>query len=141
MPVVRNPQFNFREGFCWNNVLLPTLEEGKRIKARRKSKAVNDVASMSLYSIDNAMVPNYYLIVLLCSRYFYDYLKTFINNTVNLQINDFRLFPIIIPDETILSTAKDLFDRAIAARKTTTNQGLHLVEQEVDHFVKELYSI
>ena len=134
-------QFFFREGFCWNNVLLPTQEEGKRIKTRVKSNAVNDVASMSLYSIDEYLTPNYYLITLLCSRYFYNYLKTFINNTVNLQINDFRLFPIIIPNDMVLKDAKVLFDEAISARKNSNNEHLMVIEKEVDQFVEKLYAI
>ena len=58
MPVVRNPQFYFKEGFCWNNVLMPTKEESMFIKARIKGISVNDVASMSMYSIFT-QTPNY----------------------------------------------------------------------------------
>ena len=45
MPVVRNPQFYFREGFCWSDINTTFL------KCRIKSKSVNDVKSMSLYGL------------------------------------------------------------------------------------------
>ena len=48
MPVVRNPQFYFREGFCWNNVLNP---KARLLKAKLKLASVNDVGSMSLMPI------------------------------------------------------------------------------------------
>ena len=46
MPVVRNPQFYFRNGFCWSDVLDPS---NAYIKCRLKGNTVNDVKSMSLY--------------------------------------------------------------------------------------------
>lgn len=110
MPVVRNPQFYFKEGFCWNNVLLPTKEESMFIKCRIKNKSVNDVASMSLYSFSN--LPNFYFIALLNSKLMYKYLKIFINNTVNLQVNDFRQLPIVIPNEFQLIEFEKLFNEA-----------------------------
>ena len=75
MPVVRNPQYYFREGFCWNNVLLPSLEESMVIKSRIKGSSVNDVASMSLYSLTN-MTPNYFFV--------------FIRNKIHIQL--FEMF-------------------------------------------------
>lgn len=41
MPVVRNPQFYFREGFCWNNVLTTYM------KCKKKEKTVQSTESMS----------------------------------------------------------------------------------------------
>ena len=64
MPVVRNPQFNFKEGFCWNNVLNP---KARLLKVKMKSASVNDVGSMSLSTLlEN--IPNYYLVLRLYIR-------------------------------------------------------------------------
>ena len=149
MPVVRNPQFNFKEGFCWNNVLLPTKEESMFIKSRIKGVSVNDVASMSLYS-SFAFTPNFYFVCLLGSKFFYDYLKTFINNTVNLQINDFRLFPIIIPIDKHLVEFRKLFDVAVKVKKMQySNQlsdadadlELDKIQSKLDSMVYKLYGL
>ena len=141
MPVVRNPQFYFKEGFCWNNVLMPTKEESMFIKARIKGISVNDVASMSMYSLFT-QTPNYYFVSLLGSKWLYDYLKTFINNTVNLQINDFRLFPIIIPNKEQLNDVYSLFH---AAYENKANNGsakeLSVIEREIDSMIEQLYTI
>ena len=141
MPVVRNPQYYFKEGFCWNNVLLPSLEESMVIKSRIKGSSVNDVASMSLYSLTD-MSPNYFFVSLLGTKFIYNYLKCFINNTVNLQINDFRLFPIVIPNKKILNKIKELFKQAVQIKKEYSNEvKLDNIQQEIDILVNELYSI
>lgn len=119
------------------------------IKARLKNKSINDVASMSLYSTCK-LTPNYYLITLLCSKLFCFYLKAFINNTVNLQINDFRLFPIIIPNQKQLKQAENLFYTGKSIREQRTNNlidekkekdELKKLQKEVDEFVCQLYGI
>ncbi|GAB6161182.1 hypothetical protein JCM12298_03410 [Desulfothermus naphthae] len=45
MPVVRNQQFYFREGFCWNNVL-----SDEKIKCRLKEKSVHSTEAMTFIS-------------------------------------------------------------------------------------------
>lgn len=94
MPVVRNPQFYFKEGFCWTNVLNPNA---RLLKTKLKTKSVNDVGSMSLISVVTA-IPNFYFVILLNSELLFGYYREFINVTVNIQINDIRQLPIIIPD-------------------------------------------
>lgn len=42
MPVVRNPQFYFREGLCWSDINTMFL------KCRKKEKSIHDVKSMSI---------------------------------------------------------------------------------------------
>ncbi len=145
MPVVRNPQFYFKEGFCWNNVLLPKNEESMFIKCRIKQKSVNDVASMSLYAqID---LPNFYFVALLNSKFMYDYLKTFINASVNLQINDFRQIPIIIPNKEQLAEFEALFDIAYQAQKDKFEKGIDSTETlkslqpKLDSLVYKLYGV
>ena len=57
MPVVRNPQFYFREGFCWIDV------NSTYLKARLKGNGVFDVLSMSLFSMNQ--IPDWYYVCLL----------------------------------------------------------------------------
>lgn len=37
MPVIRNPQFYFKEGLCWSDINTTYL------KCRQKEKSINDV--------------------------------------------------------------------------------------------------
>lgn len=143
----QNPQFYFREGFCWNNVLQPTLEESKFIKCRLKGKSVHDVASMSLFE-NYEKISDKYIVSLLNSKFMYNYLKTFINNSVNLQIDDFREFPIIIPSETQLKDFEDIFDRAFAIKEKQfdnviseeeAKKQLNAIQNELDEKVYKLY--
>ena len=148
MPVVRNPQFYFNEGFCWTNVLMPTNEESKYIKCRLKGKSVNDVASMSLYN-KYSKTSNLYFVALLNSKFMYNYLKEFINNTVNLQINDFRQLPIIIPSDEQIEQLNSITNKAITIKRSIYSSGsseiknkeLSDLQQELDECVAKLYNI
>lgn len=140
--------FFFKEGFCWTNVLMPTNEESKYIKCRLKGKSVNDVASMSLYNKYN-MTSVLYFVALLNSRFMYNYLKEFINNTVNLQINDFRQLPIIIPSEEQLNQLNDITKRAITIKQSVYSSGQDVekqqnladLQQELEDCVRKLYDL
>lgn len=112
MPVVRNPKFYFRAGFCWTNVLNPSA---KFIKSRIKMRSVNDVGTMALYPLMNNITAKY-LVCILNSYFIFQLLREFLNASVNLQINDMRKFPIIIPTKTQLTEFEDLFDRAYAIK-------------------------
>lgn len=72
MPVVRNPQFYFREGFCWNNLLNPNA---RLLKVKLKGESVNDVGSMSLYTTN--ILSNKYIVALLNSNILFDYYREF----------------------------------------------------------------
>lgn len=139
--------FFFNEGFCWTNVLMPTNEESKYIKCRLKDKSINDVASMSLYN-KQANINNSYLVAILNSRFMYDYLKEFINNTVNLQINDFRQLPIVIPDQekllqltTITQQAKNIKinQHKKNISEMVANIELNTIQQNLESIVNKLY--
>ena len=141
MPVLRNPQFYFREGFCWNNV--HTIF----IKSRLKAKGVYDVASMSLFSLFEK-TPNWFIVMLLNSNLISYYEYTFINQSVNLQINDIRQIPIVIPTNQQLADFKIVFDEAITIRKQqftaeiskdTAKTKLEKIQQKLDQLVYKLY--
>ena len=134
--------FYFKEGFCWTNVLNP---HAKDIKCKLKGKTINDVGSMSLYSL-----LNYYLICLLNSRLIFNYYRTFINNTVNIQINDIRQIPIVIPNKEQIKCFNKIFDNAIKIKKMEYSKSisleysekeLNILQKQLDLDVNKLYSI
>ena len=129
--------FYFREGFCWTNILNPNA---RLLKAKLKQKSVNDVGSMSLSSIIDK-VPNYYLITLLNSNILFDYYREFINVTVNIQINDIRQLPIIIPNQAVLEKIKLLFDEIVELKKQNYNDKINDIEMKINNIVNILYGI
>jgi hypothetical protein len=140
MPVVRNPQFYFKEGFCWTNILNP---QARLLKAKMKAKSVNDVGSMSLCSTVD-ILPNYFIICLLNSEVLFDYYREYINCTVNIQINDIRQLPIRIPTIEQLQKCKPLYERAVMLKQNNINESdieneLSEIEQKLNEFVNELY--
>ena len=134
MPVVRNPQFYFKEGFCWSDINTTFL------KCRKKQKSINDVKSMSLYSLTD-IVPEYYVICLINSNFMSYYVDNFVNNTQTFQINDARQLPIHIPTAEQLLYCKPLYERAVALKQnnSTDENELYEVEQKLNSFVEELY--
>ena len=138
--------FYFKEGFCWNNNLN---ERYYNIKCKEKKAGIHDVASMSLFEL-TAKVPAYYLVVLINSSlcgYFY---RMFLNNTVNVQVNDLRMLPVIVPSEEQLKESKKLFDNAIKIQKAFFHQQISPDERErrlidiqkdVDNLVFGIYGL
>lgn len=136
MPVVRNPQFYFREGFCWNNLLNPNA---RLLKVKLKGESVNDVGSMSLYTTN--ILSNKYIVALLNSNILFDYYREFINCSVNVQINDIKQLPIIIPTKGLASSIELLADKAIKKKQESANANLESIEVETEDLIKILYSI
>lgn len=138
--------FFFREGFCWNNVLNPNA---KFIKCRFKTKSVHDVASMSLFPVVKGITAKY-IVCLLNSTFLFHYQRNFVNNTVNLQINDFRQLPIIVPSSEKLKDFEKVFDEAYKVKKDNfdglisskkANKMLDSIQKNLDSMVYELYGI
>ena len=146
MPVVRNPKFYFKEGFCWNNNLNENYCD---IKCRLKSCGVHDVASMSMFEIDKK-IPAYFIVSVINSflgGYIY---RNFLNATVNVQLNDLRALPIIVPTDAQLKVCKQLFDEAIdlqkqyfsgVLNKEERDKKLQDIQDRIDDFVYNLYDI
>lgn len=145
MPVVRNPQFYFRNGFCWTNVLNPN---STYFKCRLKDTTVNDVGSMSLY--DESGLGDKYFVLSLNSYLHFKVLREFFNNTVNIQMNDIRKLPIKIPSEKELKAFNKKFDDCMVIKKeyfageidrAEMNTQLRPIEAEIDEMVNKLYGI
>ena len=143
MPVVRNPQFYFKEGFCWNNVLTTYL------KCKKKEKTVQSTESMSLFSCSKN-IPEYFFVCLLNSKITAQYVDSFINSTSHCTTGDAKLIPVVIPTEDQLEEFKRIFHKAYklkesVAKNITTDsdisQSLADVEILNDHLIFLLYSI
>ncbi|MGC8942442.1 MAG: Eco57I restriction-modification methylase domain-containing protein, partial [Sulfurihydrogenibium sp.] len=118
------------------------------LKVKLKGKTINDVASMSLYPSNANLLA--YLISLLNSRFLSYYQFNFINNTVNLQINDIRQLPIIIPTPEQLKEFEDIFNRAVSIQKQKfkgkiseeeAEKRLEKIQRELDEKVLRLYEL
>ena len=142
MPVVRNPQFNFREGFCWIDV------NSTYLKARLKNNGIFDVLSMSLFTMTN--VPDWYYVSIINSDLISLYVDNFINNTSHFQINDARQLPIIIPNVNELEKFQEISESSIAIKKANFSSAIpdNIAEKklekkqvELDQAVFKLYSI
>ena len=129
------------EGFCWNNILNPNA---RLLKVKLKQVSVNDVGSMSLLSTFH-LLSNKYIIGLLNTNLIFDYYREFVNCTVNVQINDIRQIPIIIPDNKQLSSIETLVNEAIIIKTTSINNEryneLLNIEYTIEQEVLQLYQI
>ena len=135
--------YYFREGFCYSDINTTFL------KCRVKLKTINDVKSMSLYSLTNK-VPVYFIVCLINSTFISFYVDEFVNNTQTFQINDARQLPIIIPDQHKLEQFKKIFDSAIEIKKSHLNNELSNIDsesklieiqEELDLMVNTLYQL
>ena len=107
--------FYFKEGFCWSNTLNPYA---RLLKCRIKSKTINDVGAMSLTSTIESVISNEEIVCLLNSNFVFDYYRNFINNTVNIQINDIRQIPVKILRGEEKAKLTSLFYTAFDMRKS-----------------------
>ena len=104
---------------------------------------------MSLFELTKK-VPAYFLVLLINSSlcgYFY---RMFLNNTVNVQVNDLRMLPIVVPSEEQLQRCKILFEEAVEIQKKYFNlqisnnkrdEKLQNVQNKVDAYVFQLYGL
>lgn len=134
------------EGFCWNNILNP---QARLLKVKLKQASVNDVGSMSLMTVETN-ISNRYIIWLLNSNLIFDYYRVFINCTVNIQINDLRQIPIMIPTIEDLHRLVSLVDKAVKIKKLALLENranfrltaiLKDIEKEIDMKIIQLYRI
>lgn len=129
MPVVRNPQFYFREGFCWNNVITTYM------KCKRKEKTVQSTESMSFFSMCGN-VPEYYMICLMNSLFAALYVDSFVNSTSHCTTGDAKLIPVVVPSEEQLKKFKALFDRLYELKQSVAKQ--IATDAEIQPELKEL---
>lgn len=136
MPVVRNPQFYFKEGLCWSDINTTFL------KCRKKEKSIHDVKSMSIFGVSD-LVEEDYIITLINSTFISYYVDNFVNNTQTFQINDARQLPIVIPQKEENEQAIKFVTKAIRIKKgdVLANESLDTIQKEVDLYVEKLYHL
>jgi hypothetical protein len=143
MPVVRNPQFYFRAGFCWTDV--HTVD----IKSRVKDEGVYDVKSMSMFTM-TPNLPDWFFVFLLNSPFISDYTYDFVNNTQTFQMNDARQIPVVIPTAGQLSRMEAVFQQAYAIQRRlfageidsdAAEAALAPLQSQVDQMTLELYGL
>lgn len=136
MPVVRNPQFYFREGLCWSDINTTFL------KCRKKEKSIHDVKSMSIFGVSD-LVEEDYIITLINSTFISYYVDNFVNNTQTFQINDARQLPVIIPRKEENEQTVKLVTKAIQIKKgaALANESLDTIQKEVDLYIEKLYHL
>ena len=146
MPVLRNPQFYFREGFCWNNNLNENYID---IKCKLKPKSIPDVASMSLYSLSDT-IPDFWIVLTINNKISGTIYRKFLNSTVNVQINDIKMLPILVPTKEQLEEGRKLFERAVEIQKDfydemineeIRKEKLSNVQQEIEEFFERIYML
>ena len=143
MPVVRNPQFYFREGFCWTDV------NSTYLKCRLNNCSVFDVLSMSMFTL-SPLISDKFAVSLINSKFISEYVSDFVNSTSHFQINDARQIPIIIPTPAQLADFENIFDRAYTIKNNqfdgiltdeAAKEKLKLIQDELDKKVYKLYEI
>lgn len=128
-------RFFFREGLCWSDINTTFL------KCRKKQRSINDVKSMSIYSVTES-VPEDFIITLINSTLLSYYVDTFINNTQTFQINDARQLPIIIPTLSAISESTKFVTAGISIKRNETSEiSLESLQLEVDDFVMNIYNL
>ena len=135
MPVVRNPQFYFKEGLCWSDINTTYL------KCRKKQKSINDVKSMSLFGMSDK-VPEMYIISIINSTYMSQYVDNFVNNTQTFQINDARQLPFIVPTQEELNEFIDVFMQALKIKQSSNDEEeLFNLQNRLDRLTERLYGV
>lgn len=71
----------------------------------------------------------------------YNYLKTFINASVNLQINDFRALPIVIPSHIQMDQTMSLFRQAFDLQKQGNYSSNSFIQTNINAQVEKIYNI
>lgn len=94
---------------------------------------------MTLYSY----LTNAYFVSILNTNLLFDYYREFINCTVNIQINDLRQIPVVIPDSTQRERVEELFRIIYEYKQKENSDSLKLSELEsnMDKIVESIYNL
>lgn len=152
-PIARNFSNNkhyFKSGLSWN--IINGTRNTNNLKFKYILPSVNDVGGMKLTSSEEAkkILSDKFLCCVLNSFFTNRLTESFINFTVNFQINDARQIPIIIPTKEQLTAFEKKYDECFAVQeeyfageidKTDARTKLRPIEAEVDKMVNRLYGI
>lgn len=110
MPVVRNAHLYFTSGITWS-----LHANHVRVKARFQHPCVFDASGSRLTPFTGLTVPTFLAIV--NSDVFSFFLKKFVKHNQDVEINDMRQMPIVIPTKALDKRLTQLAERAIAAKR------------------------
>ena len=86
-------------------------------------------------------LPSVYFVGLLNSNILFDYYREFVNCSVNIQINDIRQMPIVIPSDNELDALLLLINDAIELKTQNQDDLVLKIEERIDAAVRKLYRI
>ena len=144
MPVIRNPHYYFTEGVTYIDV------GGAEIKARILPSSIYDHTAHSFFPDEKDISPKYLLGIL--NTAFASYLANeYLNHTMHFELNDIRLFPVVIPTETQRKEIEVLVDEAIEIQKkryasekeeekSELWKELQRVQERINERVEEIYA-
>lgn len=152
-PIARNFSNNkhyFKSGLSWN--IINGTRNSNNLKFKYILPSVNDVGGMKLTTSDEAkkLLSDKFLCCVLNSFLNNRLTESFINFTVNFQMNDARQIPIIIPTQKELEVFEKKYDECFAIQeeyfsgdidKTEARTKLRPIEAEIDEMVNKLYGI
>lgn len=152
-PIARNFSNNkhyFKSGLSWN--IINGTRNSNNLKFKYILPSVNDVGGMKLTTSDEAkkLLSDKFLCCVLNSYLNNRLTESFINFTVNFQMNDARQIPIIIPTQKELEAFEKKYDECFAIQeeyfsgdidKTEARTKLRPIEVEIDEMVNKLYGI
>lgn len=132
--------FFFKEGFCWS--LINGTRSSNDLKFRISRPCVNDVGGMTLHALTE-LLPDYMIVCICNSNLINKYSESFINFTVNFQVNDVRQIPIVIPSKSKLMECKSLIEQIIALKKQEANNNSKATSLEIriSKAIANLYGI
>lgn len=152
-PIARNFSNNkhyFKSGLSWN--IINGTRNTNNLKFKYILPSVNDVGGMKLTSSEVAkkLLSDKFLCCVLNSFLNNRLTESFINFTVNFQMNDARQIPIIIPTKEELKAFEKKYDQCFAIQeeyftgeidKAEARNQLRPIEAEIDEMVNKLYGI
>lgn len=137
------------EGFCWN--LINGTRSSNDLKFRVAPIGVNDVGAMTLHLCKHQLLSNSLILAIGNSSLINKYTESYINFTVNFQVNDCKQIPIVIPDEVTISDINHIVDAAIKIKQETisdaamsniaASEKLNVLQKQLDILVRTLYMI
>ncbi len=141
-----NLQSSIIEGFCWN--LINGTRSENNLKFRISPASVNDVGGMTLHSYCD-IIPDAIFVAIgncgLISRY----TESFVNFTVNFQVNDCRMIPIVIPPLNQVDEIVCIVNELIRLTNKSTNElksnqfieRIQHLEEYLNQAIEDLYLI
>jgi hypothetical protein len=113
MPVIRNAHLYFTGGVTWS-----LHANHVAVKARFQQPCVFDASGSRLTPFKSLMGAGPFLAIMNSDVFSY-FLKKFIKHNQDVEINDIRMMPVVVPTKTQERGLKELAERAMEAKRLT----------------------